>query len=210
MIRAILFFQVLVILVAQCVQNNTGNTEEVVDIGLHIESGINRGMRLTDSLAITHISVTFTNIDTIPLHLQLAFADGYDHPHPDSDEKFKVVIMPSEWTESKPATDKMISELLANMDHPGLDETIEPGEHITVGIGTIRPAPAKICGIIPNVFFAHTSDESYESCLWYTKLQKTLQPSLHLGVKLDYCHNEGMPEGCYVIPCGRVTVVTDK
>jgi hypothetical protein len=172
--------------------------------GLRIENGINRGTRYTDSLGtnygITYIPITITNDSTIPMHLQIAFSNEYDFPHPDSDEKFKLIPLPKEWAlDGVEITESMINELPKYIDKPLLNETIEPGEKIVVAIGTLRPVPTN-CSPIPNVLFTYSNSDNFKACDSLMNQDKSANSQLVLGVKLDYCGGR-----CIIIPCGLVS-----
>ncbi|MDT0557688.1 hypothetical protein RM697_03465 [Ichthyenterobacterium sp. W332] len=178
--------------------------------GLLINNGINRGLAFTDSLqntyAITYISVTISNDSTIPIQFSTNFNLDYDHPLKESDDKFKVVILPEQWTfDGFEITDSMINDIYRRHKQPKLQQILKPNETFRFAIGTLRPSPAKICGIIPNAFFINDTTENFKHCNWLKQNHNTSKTPLLIGLKLDYCHNNGNVPNCMLLHCGTMS-----
>ncbi len=177
--------------------------------GLKIENGINRGTGYTDSLGtnynLRYMSVTITNNNTIPIHLQIAFSKEYDYPSPYSDEQFKVIPLPIEWAlDGVEITDSMINELPKYIDKPSVNKTLEPGEEFVAAIGTrYRPTGR---GIVPNVLFEQSDSASFQACDSQINPDKSTNSQSALGLKLDiYLTGHRDPSACILIPCGQIS-----
>ena len=70
--------------------------------GLRIEYGPNLGITHTDNLGnphfYVHITATITNDSPIPILLQFALANEYEYPTFCGDDKYKVFLLPEEFT----------------------------------------------------------------------------------------------------------------
>ena len=187
----------IVLIGCSCIQQPSNS-------GLLIENGINRGISYTDSLgtnySIRYIPITITNDSTIPIHLQMAFSKEYDYPIAYGNQKFKVFLMPKEWaTDRGTITDSMVVELKIYIEKPLLNETIEPGEKYLLAIGTLYPNPAKISGVLPNLLFAQSNGDNFQSCDFLMDQDKSTNSKLALGLKLVF------NESCLIIPCGKIS-----
>lgn len=176
--------------------------------GLRIENGINRGLAFTDSLgdkyAITYIAITVTNDNSIPIKFQIALSSEYNHPLAENGEKFKLVLLPKEWT-YEAISDRLINEIPNYADKRIISEILKPGEKTVFAIGSLRPSPAKICVVIPNSLFTNDVSRIYPECDWKMREQSSTNSQIELGLKLDYCHKDGNAANCTIISCGQIT-----
>lgn len=204
----------MLLMISSCVQQIPKSNEHIaitsnLKTGLYIENGINRGLAFIDTLgdkyAMTYISVTVKNDSTIPIRFQTHFDEEYEHPLKESDEKYKVVILPEEWTyDGIEISDSLIRSIPLYTKKRTLTQTLKPKEHYTFALGTLRPSPAKVCGVIPNYFFVQNADSNYHDC-HNLQQQESSNGSLNFGLKLDYCHNEGNAPNCTIISCGQIS-----
>ena len=176
--------------------------------GLLIDNGINRGTGYTDSLGtdynLRYMPITISNDSTIPIHLQIAFSKEYDYPSAFSDEQFKVIPLPKEWTDTILPTDGMIAELKNYIDKPSVNKTLEPGAEFVLAIGT-QYLPTGV-GIVPNVLFAQSDSDNFQACDNLMNLDISTNPQLALGLKLDiYLTRHRYPSACILIPCGQIS-----
>lgn len=202
-------------IVSSCLKQSSINIAKMnndfnLKSGLRIENGINRGLAFTDSLhdkyAITYISVTITNDSTIPIHLNTNFELEYEHPLKESDEKFRIVILPEEWTyDGLEITDNMIFKIHYDKGKTNFKKTLKPNQKYVFAIGTLRPSPAKICGIIPNAFLANEINANFKECQWQRREPYLSNSEMELGLKLDYCHIDGNATNCRILFCGQIS-----
>ena len=170
---------------------------------LTIENGHYRGTVVTDSLGneymLRYIPIKITNDNSVQAHLQLVFANEYQFPGGNLNEKFKVIPLPTEWgLDGVDITESMREEIKKYIDNPTLNFTIEPGGKFTVAIGTLCPRPPENGGIDPHILFVQSEKEKYRECDWILNEDNNTKPSSALGLKLDY-------DQCSIIPCGKIS-----
>lgn len=180
--------------------------------GLRIENKVNRGLAFTDSLgdkyALTYIPVIVSNDGIKPLNFNLNFSSEYAHPLKESNEKFRLVVMPEKWTpDPMTITDSMILEIPEYAKELAYKKTLQPNQKYVFAIGTLRPSPAKICGIIPNSLFVNQINDIYPDCNW--QMQKHSTNFIEIGLKLDYCHTDKAKPNCTIISCGQVSYLNN-
>ncbi len=173
--------------------------------GLLIEKGGNRGTEYIDSLgndySFRYVPIFITNDSTIRISVQLAFEKEYDYSVDYGDGKFKVIPLPKEWGHNGTTDsmfDKMFEELPTYMNNPVIDQTIEPGEKITLGIGTLMIKPREV-SININAPFAHTEEGFLSNCEWQMNEDPLSNPEIALGLELV------INETCTIIPCGQIS-----
>ncbi len=175
-----------------------------VHSGLLIDNGINRGTNYTDSVGIDHnlryIPISITNDSIIPIRLQITFSKEYEFPHPDSDEKFKVIPLPNEWAlDGVGVTESMIDELPKYIGKPVLNEIVQPGEELVMAIGTLYPRPPKTSGVLPNELFVHIERGIFPACDWLMQGESSSNNQILLGLRLNF------GEKCVIILCGQIS-----
>lgn len=203
----------LVLLVSSCSDktakvdyrtSNAPNSNLESKTGLLINNGINRGINYTDSLGaisnLRYIPITITNDTTIAIHVQVEFSNEYDYPHTESGEKFKLIPLPEEWAQNGgEITDRMVKDLKNHIDKPILHKTLEPGDKIVLGIGTLYPRPPKFSGVLPNKLFAAKEKDVFSECNWTMNEKHVANNAIPLMLKLDFS------EICLIIACGQVS-----
>ena len=179
---------------------------------LRIENGINRGLAFTDSLgdkyAITYIAITVTNDISIPIKFQIALSSEYNHPLAENGEKFKLVLLPKEWT-YEAISDRLINDIPNYIDKRIISKILKPGEKSVFAISSLRPSPAMICAVIPNSLFTNDVSKIYPECEWKMQGQYSTNSQINLGLKLDYCHKDGKAANCTIISCGHISYPTN-
>ena len=186
------------------------NQQQELKNGLRIENGINRGLVFTDSLgdkyAITYIAITVTNDNSVPIKFQIALSSEYNHPLAENGEKFKLILLPKEWTyDGVTISDSLINEIPNYTDERIINEILKPGEKSVFAFGSLRPSPAKICVVIPNSLFTNDVSRIYPECDWKMREQYSSNSQIELGLKLDYCHKDGNAANCTIISCGQIS-----
>lgn len=193
----------IAMIVCSCSQQTTKGGL-LIDSGLLIDNGINRGISYTDSLGskynLRYIPITITNDSTISIRLRIVFSKEYNYPHPDTNETFKLIPLPEEWAlDGVGITDSMVNEIPNYIDKPILNETVEPGEKLVVAIGTLYTSPTTTGGVLPNTLFAHSDRGIFPTCDWLMKEYPSSNPQIALGLKLNF------GESCTIIPCGQIS-----
>lgn len=181
----------------------TSKAEQAIDTGLRIENGINRGVSYTDPQGndynLRYIPISITNDSTIPICIELAFAEGYVYSTSNGDENFEIIPLPREWAlDGVEITDSMMNEIANYIQKPMFKEMLEPGEKWLIAIGTLYPRPPKLNGILPNSLFVHHDQEVFPNCDWRMKKETSSNARLPLGLQLNFGEN------CMIIPCGLV------
>lgn len=181
----------------------SGN-EQKLRSGLLIENKINRGINYTDALGVDYslryIPVTITNDSTLAIHLTIAFSNDYNYPHTYSEEKFRLVPLPMEWAlDGVGITESLINELPSYMDNPVMNKTIEPGEKIVFGIGSIYPRPANTTGVLPRILFTQNDTIAFPECNWLMERDQASNQQISLGLKIIF------GEKCVIIPSGKIS-----
>lgn len=193
-------------------QEKPKNTEQKKSkSGLLFEHGGYRGSGYTDSLGTNYNfrqnPITITNDTTVPIHIQIAFSKEYDYTKDYDDEQFKVFPLPKEWARER-ITDSMYNamheKLPLYINNPTLNETIEPGEKISLAIGTIYPLPAETWWVVPSELFAYSNGDPPSTCTfpnldWLMNENLSPNSEIALGLKLH------LDERCMIIPCGQIS-----
>lgn len=195
----------IVLHIGSCIQRTSNG-------GLLIDNGPSHGVNYTDTLgtkySLRYIPITITNDCTISIHLQIAISNEFDYPVAYGDMKYKVFLFPKELTPDKVTFDTLSYELgnneLRNLLDTGFDspyilnKTLERHEKCVITIGTLYPNPTN-CGVVPNALFLQNNRGLYHTCDSLMNQDKSTDPQLTLGLKLDFC------ESCILIPCGQVS-----
>lgn len=204
----------LIIVLTGCLGNQLSSDPEnrkhhVSQNGLLIVNGINRGISYTDSLgsnySLRYIPCTITNDSTIAIHLHLAFSKKYNYrPRPDASEEFRLIHLPTEWAlDGSVVTESMIEQLPKHITNPSLIRTLEPGEKMVIGIGTLYPNPTNFTGILPKTLFVHSDEGIFQKCDWLMKKEPFIligdKNELELGLRLNFGEN------CMIVPCGHIS-----
>jgi len=209
----------VVVIICSCFQQtskserqieNSFNHQHELKNALQIENGINSGLTFTDSLgdkyAITYIAITVANDNFVPIKFQIALSSEYNHPLAENGEKFKLILLPKEWTfDGVTISDSLINEIPNYSGKRIISEILKPGEKSVFGIGSLRPSPAKICVVIPNSLFANDLSGIYPECDWKIQEQYSTNSQIDLWLKLDYCHKDGNAANCTIISCGQIS-----
>lgn len=203
MIKKLLFFLAFWGFFAQCNQQ-AGSTKHASNTGLHIESGINRGVNYTDPLgtpySIRYIPITITNDTTISLTLHIAFAREYNYPIDMDTAKFHVIPLPEVWgMDGVEITDSEFNGLPSIMEKPVINKTLRPGEKCLLAIGTVYPRPAGFSGVLPNTLFTGVDQHTSSDCDWLVKEKQSPNAPLPLRLKLKF------GEDCRIISAGHIT-----
>lgn len=170
--------------------------------GLQIKNQINRGINYTDSLGIDYriryIPISITNDSTISIHLQLEFSKEYNHPNPESDEKFKLIPLPEEWAlDGAIVTDSMLGNLPKYIQHPNINTTVRSGEEIIIAIASMYPRPAKTTGVLPRILFTQNEITNFTECGRLLRKDRLSNQQMPIALKVI------IGEWCMVIPCGQ-------
>ena len=192
----------LILMISSCSQQIT-KREPIIDSGILIDNGINRGISYTDSLGndynLRYIPVTITNDSTISIRLQISFLAQYSSPSSQNNEQFRLIPLPKEWAlDGIGVTESMIVDLPSYIDNPSLNETIKPGQKIVMAIGALYPRPPKFSGVLPNMLFTQDKRSLYSDCPGLTDPILAIDSGLKLGLKLKF------GESCRIISCGQV------
>lgn len=196
------------------------NKDEVLNLGLKIETRINRGARYTDldstDYWLIHIASSITNDSTIPIHLQMTFCREYDYPTEYGDQKFNIFLLPKVFAidggkilaDNGMLTDSMQVEfrnyLVNGLGTPYIfNKTLEPGEKCVVPIGTQYPMTSN-CGVFPNVLFSKSEIANFQVCENQFGQDESTNSQFALGLKLDFRPGK-TPEKCTIIPCGQIS-----
>lgn len=207
----------LIVLIAFSCSQETKKGGQLIDSGLLIDNGINRGVSYTDSIGtkynVRYIPITITNDSTIRIRIQIAFSKEYHYPIELGAEKFIVFLMPKELPPDNVTFDSMSYELgdneLRNYFDRGLNppnvliETIEPGKKYVTAIGTLYPS-FKDCYVLPNALFAQGDSINFQVCDNTIDQDGSTNPQLSLGLKLDFNRGEAN-ESCRIISCGHIS-----
>ena len=177
--------------------------------GVKIENESNRGTFYADSLGakygITYIPVTITNDSTISIRVQFDFANEYHFPQSESDEKFRLLPLPSEWAQDQTEnTKEMLDNLPHYLDNPVFNAIIEPGEKLELGIGVHRSTPSKTSVPIPNILFTKDNMDLYQDCDDLIYQNSSINSPLSLWLKLVVDINSSSP-WCTLISCGQIS-----
>lgn len=176
--------------------------------GLTIDYGINRGTGYTDSSGtkfnIRYIPVTITNDSIIPIRIQIEFSKEYDYSGYHGYQKFKVIPLSEEWAlDGLEITESMITNLSKYIDNPTWNKTLDPGEKCVFAVGTHYQAINY--GPVPNGLFSQDKKRLYLDCDSPHNQNKSTHPQLALALKIDFYHWTLPPEGCRIIPCGKIS-----
>ena len=206
----IIFGILVVLIVCSCTRRTTKGVLQIekepyqhigAKSGLLFDKGGKRGSGYIDSLgtdySLRYIPIFITNDSTIPIHIQIAFLKEYDYSVAYGNVKFKVIPLPKEWAQDG-ITDNMYDKLPNYIDKPLINETIKPGENVTIGIGTLVIKPRDI-SININAPFAHTEKGVFPTCDWQMNVDPSSNPKIALGLKLV------INEICTIIPCGHIS-----
>lgn len=177
--------------------------------GLHIINGINRGVAFNDALgdryAITYINTIVTNDSTIPIHFQISFLNEYDFPNPDSNEKYKLILLSKEWAKDDDLDfDNLIAKMPQYKDNHSFSKTIEPNQKIVLPIATYRRVPSKTSVPIPNALFSQNDIRLYKDCSTLMNIDSTTNTQMRLWLKLIVDINSDSPR-CIPIVCGQIS-----
>ena len=183
---------------------NMDTRQTMLKSGLTIKNKINRGINYTDphgdDYSIRYIPISITNDSTISIHLQMGFSKEYDYPHPDSQEKFRLILLPKEWAlDGVDISESMLDELPKYIEQPLLNKTIEPGEEFILSVGSVYPRPAKTSGVLPRTLFVHSDTTTFPECEWLMKKERSSNQQIPVGLKII------LGERCMIIPCGSIS-----
>lgn len=201
----------IVLAICSCNQQKSKGNIKPENIAIHqndsdallIKNGQFRGVTYTDSLLSNHnlryMPVTIANDSTITMHLQINFANEYDFPVSNSNEKFNVIPMPNEWAiDGGEVTERMLDELPKYITKPYLNKTLEPGEEILLAIGTLF-RQGKTSGIVPNSLFQYRDGTILSECDWLIEQESSPNSQVTLGLELS---SSGR---CIRIQCGHIS-----
>ena len=182
---------------------NSPDLQRASKSGLLIENRINRGISYTDpqgrDFSIRYIPITITNDTTTTIEIKIAFAKEYHHPQPGSDEKFKLIPLPSEWArDGVGISEDMMDELPIYIENPVLKKSIASGEKVTLAIASIYPRPTQSSGVLPRVLFAQGDNRNYSDCDWRMDKERSSTHEIPLRLKTIF------GEKCSIIPCGQL------
>ena len=214
--RSMIFLFVVWVPFALIGQENLKDTEPSTKTGLKIEYGPNLGTTHIDTLGVknfyVHITATITNVDTIPIHLQLAFAKEYDFPGFCGDDKYKVFLLPEELTpDSLTVYNNIVNGQHDFLNDPlknstSINKTLNPREYFVVTTGTLTAKPSN-CSPVPRAIFFY--DEGlYRDCDRPINEKISTDSNLAIGLKLEYYNQRKFiaPEdGCATIPVGQIS-----
>ena len=93
----------------------------------------------------------------------------------------------------------MYEKLPNYVDKPLLNETVEPGEKISLAIGTLYPITGDNWSVDLNELFAHSDGGFFPACDWLMKEDPPSNPEIALGLKLVFT------QSCIIIPCGQIS-----
>ncbi|MEM7375374.1 MAG: hypothetical protein AAF587_42655 [Bacteroidota bacterium] len=168
--------------------------QELSRSGLLIDNGFRRGYSFTDSEGSSYylrdIPVTITNDSTIPIYLEIVFAQEYDYPAAYRDKTFNIIPLPQA---------SAYSEIQNYIDRPILQTTVEPGETLVIGIATIYPKPPEDSGVLPHALFEQNNEGTSSACDWLIGEKSISNSKIALGLKLVFT------DGCMRIPCGHIS-----
>ncbi|MDB4727897.1 hypothetical protein OAF63_03825 [Saprospiraceae bacterium] len=188
------------------------NQQQGVKTGLKIEYGPNLGMidEFTAGNYI-HITATITNDSTIPINLQMALSKEYDFPDSCGDNKYKIFLLPKEFTPDTATLYGIIADGLGDflnkcLENPyTLNKTLEPNEYIVITIGVLFSGSTK-CSALPRAVFTQSDGHNFQACDSQMNLDKSTNPQLALGVKLDFYSGKGStPVTCILYPFGQIS-----
>lgn len=189
-------------------KENVDNDKLEFKSGLNIKNRTNRGTNYTDrqgtDYSIRNIPISITNDSTISIHLQIAFSLEYNYPHPESDEKFKLIPLPKEWAlDGLGVTENMIDELANHIEKPFLHVTIKPHEEFLLSIGSLYPRPTKTNGVVPKILFVQNDATIFPDCDWLMQKNQLSNQQIPMGLKIV------IGEKCMIIPCGSISYLND-
>lgn len=211
----------IVLIVCSCIQQSSYNEQQIdgnphehlgSKTGLKIEYGPNLGMigEFTAGNYI-HITATITNDSTIPINIQMALSNEYDFPDTCGDNKYKIFLLPKELTPDTATIYGIIADGLGEyldrcLENPYvLNKTLEPNEYTVITIGVLFSGSTK-CSALPRAVFAQSDGHNFQACDSRMNLDKSINPQLVLGVKLDFYSGKGpTPKTCILYPCGQVS-----
>jgi len=184
--------------------------------GLRIDNRVNRGTGYTDSqgtdYSLRYIPITITNEDSIPIRLQIDFSKEYDYPIENSDEKFKVLLLPKVYsldgvkltTDNELLKDSLQIEFRNYLENGfdtayQLNEILDPNDKFILTIGTQYPRPAKISGVLPRTLFVLSDTTTFPMCEWLMEKNRSSNQQIPLGLQII------IGDSCMIIPCGSIS-----
>ena len=214
----------LALVINSCSQQPSNSEPQIrTDQGQHMaqKSGLSfvhggyRGTTYTDSHGtvynLRNNPVTITNDSTVAIQIQITFAQEYDYPPGNGDEKFRVFPLPKTWAQEGTTDsefDSMRITLPKLIDQPFLNDTLAPGEKLALAIGTIYPRPAEKWSVVPNELFAKSDGVSLPVCDWLKDEEPSVSPADigsdgALGLRLVFT------QSCMIIPCGQISYLIE-